>query len=249
MGIGEEESRDPRMLRVSHADRDRVVEILREAAGEGRLEPEELEQRVEAALTARTFADLEPLTADLPAAGPRPRATPAGAPGASGASARPVADAVDAVDAAAGEDGAVRWDVHGLPLRREGAWSVPPVLELHVSGGTARLDYSQARLPEGGSSLIRVQVHGGAVRLSVPGWIAVDSSGVQRFGRAVRDRAARRAVPGGPVTHVITLVGQVYGGSIKVVPSQAGPGARRARRLERHARILGHDRGGRGLLP
>jgi hypothetical protein len=53
-------------LRASDTDRDAVVDRLREAAGEGRLEPEELEQRVERALRARTYGDLAELLADLP---------------------------------------------------------------------------------------------------------------------------------------------------------------------------------------
>jgi hypothetical protein len=54
-------------LRASDADRDAVAERLREAAVEGRLEPEELEQRLHAALRARTYGDLNGLLADLPA--------------------------------------------------------------------------------------------------------------------------------------------------------------------------------------
>jgi hypothetical protein len=53
-------------LRVADADRERVAERLRRAAGEGRLAPEELEERLEAAFAARTQADLAPLVADLP---------------------------------------------------------------------------------------------------------------------------------------------------------------------------------------
>jgi hypothetical protein len=54
-------------VRVADADRERVAERLRLAAGEGRLAPEELEERLEAAFAARTRADLAPLVADLPA--------------------------------------------------------------------------------------------------------------------------------------------------------------------------------------
>jgi hypothetical protein len=53
-------------LLASDADRERVAERLRAAAGEGRLTSEELEERLESAFGARTQADLEPLTADLP---------------------------------------------------------------------------------------------------------------------------------------------------------------------------------------
>lgn len=45
-----------------------VVETLRQAAGEGRLTLEELDQRLEGAHAARTYAELEKLTDDLPAA-------------------------------------------------------------------------------------------------------------------------------------------------------------------------------------
>jgi hypothetical protein len=54
-------------LRASDADRERVADRLRAAAGEGRLTPDELEERVERALSARTDAELEPLVSDLPA--------------------------------------------------------------------------------------------------------------------------------------------------------------------------------------
>jgi hypothetical protein len=53
-------------LRASHDEREAVVERLREAAADGRLDLEELESRVEQALTSRTHAELSVLTADLP---------------------------------------------------------------------------------------------------------------------------------------------------------------------------------------
>src|ERR1700759_578189 len=56
-------------LRVSHEDRDQVAEALRVAAGDGRLTADELDERLELALSARTYDDLAPLLADLPAAG------------------------------------------------------------------------------------------------------------------------------------------------------------------------------------
>jgi Domain of unknown function (DUF1707) len=65
-------SRSHHSLRASDADRDAVVDRLREAAGEGRLEPHEFEQRVDEALRARTYGDLAALLADLPADGRMP---------------------------------------------------------------------------------------------------------------------------------------------------------------------------------
>ena len=62
-------------LLASDADRERVAERLRAAAGDGRLTPAELEERLEVAFSARTDAELEPLVADLPVPPrpPRPR--------------------------------------------------------------------------------------------------------------------------------------------------------------------------------
>jgi sugar phosphate isomerase/epimerase len=55
-------------LRASHEDRNRVVDALRVAGGDGRLSAEELDARLESALTARTLGELAGLTADLPIA-------------------------------------------------------------------------------------------------------------------------------------------------------------------------------------
>jgi hypothetical protein len=54
-------------LRASDADREAVTERLRLAAAEGRLEPDELEDRLHTALRARTYGELDRVLADLPA--------------------------------------------------------------------------------------------------------------------------------------------------------------------------------------
>ncbi len=100
--------------RASHADRDRVVEALRIAAGDGRLTADELDERLEAALTAQTLADLEPLLADL--------TTTAAAP------------VPDLARIAIGSGSA----------RRDGSWVVPRQLEINIGSGSARLDFRQA---------------------------------------------------------------------------------------------------------
>jgi fatty acid desaturase len=61
-------------LLVSDAERDEAAERLRQAGGEGRLTPEELEQRLGRAFGARTRGELDVLVADLPAPPRRPRA-------------------------------------------------------------------------------------------------------------------------------------------------------------------------------
>jgi Flp pilus assembly protein TadB len=65
-------------IRASDADRDRVADRLHRAAVEGRIEPDELEERLHAALRARTYGDLRRLVADLPGdRTPRRRRSPA----------------------------------------------------------------------------------------------------------------------------------------------------------------------------
>jgi hypothetical protein len=56
--MGELEGRDPAQMRISDADRHRVAEVLRDAAGEGRLDLSELEERLEATWAAKTYGDL-----------------------------------------------------------------------------------------------------------------------------------------------------------------------------------------------
>ena len=55
-------------MRASDADRDRAVEILNVAYGEGRLSRDEHDGRLDAALSARTYTDLDQILVDLPAA-------------------------------------------------------------------------------------------------------------------------------------------------------------------------------------
>jgi Domain of unknown function (DUF1707) len=120
-------------LPVSRQDRDRVVGMLRTAASDGRLTDSELDLRLEAALAARTYAELAALTADLPpkiatppagpAAGtaapqaPEPQAPGAQAPGAQapGAQAAVPGGTAGSAGAAAGEPPAAG---HPRRLRR-----------------------------------------------------------------------------------------------------------------------------------
>ena len=71
-------------IRVSDADRDRVAAQLRDHFAAGRITPGELDERLSAALNAKTFGDLRRIMADLPGPVPAPlgaapplRATPA----------------------------------------------------------------------------------------------------------------------------------------------------------------------------
>jgi hypothetical protein len=60
-------------LRAAHADREHVIDLLKAAFVEGRLTKDELGARAGQALTARTYAELAALTADIPAGPPAAR--------------------------------------------------------------------------------------------------------------------------------------------------------------------------------
>ncbi len=55
-------------MRAADADRDRVAGIISTAYSEGRLSRDEYDARLESALSARTYADLDHVVTDLPAA-------------------------------------------------------------------------------------------------------------------------------------------------------------------------------------
>ena len=176
-------------LRASHADRDQVVEVLRVAAGDGRLTADELDQRLEAALTARTLGELAVLTTDLPAA--PSRAVPAAA-----------AEAKDLV----------RIDCVASNTVRNGPWTVPRRMEVRVNSGSVRLDFTQATISE---PLLRLAVDvqaGHLILLTGPG-IVVDADDV-----AVEAGHVRVRPPGGPAAPVvlrIEVTGTVKAGSLK----------------------------------
>lgn len=78
------ERRDPSAgpaMRASDADREAVAATLNEALAVGRLDPVEFQSRLDATFAARTLAELEPITRDLPAATAAESASPPAAAG------------------------------------------------------------------------------------------------------------------------------------------------------------------------
>ena len=194
---------DPKGIRVSHEDRDQVAEALRVAAGDGRLSLEELDERLEAALSARTYADLAPLLADLPGQG-------AGTLALLGAAAAAVPVAPKDV---------VRVKRSGSSISYEGAWLVPKRLELEAHGGSARLDFTRASV-SGPVTEVDVQMRGGSLRIIVPPGYVVDANEVGLRGGSVRDRSRGDSrgepVPDVPVVHRIVVTGKMTGGSVNI---------------------------------
>ena len=151
-------------MRASYDDRDRVVELLRVSAGDGRLTAEELDERLELAMTARTYGELERLVADLPAAGPAASA-PAVAP-----------------------KEVVRIDCRSGHAKREGRWVVPRRMEVRVTSGHAKLDFTEAVIAQP-SLRLDVDVRSGHVLLVTRPGIVVDADDVAVRSGHVRVRA------------------------------------------------------------
>jgi len=101
-------------LRASHADRDRTVEVLRDAAGDGQLTADELDERVEAALSARTRSELVELTADLRVEVDRPAKE------------------------------LVKIDQRFSDVSRTGRWMIPQRMQIKATAGNVKLDFTEA---------------------------------------------------------------------------------------------------------
>jgi hypothetical protein len=99
---------------MSDADRERVVQKLNAAVGEGRITLTEFEERVAGVLAARTFGEVEPYLADLP----QPAAPP-------------VRDVIELKSMASS-------------LNRTGTWTVPRRLVVRNSAGSVKLDFTDA---------------------------------------------------------------------------------------------------------
>jgi hypothetical protein len=181
-------------LRASHQDRDRVVEVLRVAAGDGRLTADELDQRLEAALTARTYAELAVLTTDLPAAN-----APAPAAGA----AFPEPRDVGRIDCGSGS------------TKRDGRWVVPHRLDIRVSSGAVKLDFTEAIITQP-SLQIDAEVRSGQLILVTKPGIAVDADEVE-----IRSGNVKIMQPWGhdaPVSLRVVVNGKIGSGRLLARP-------------------------------
>ncbi|MEV5356739.1 DUF1707 domain-containing protein [Streptomyces sp. NPDC052693] len=147
-------------VRASHADRDRIVDVLRVATGDGRLTLEELDERLEAALSARTVGELAVLTADLP----EPE-----------------------VLGSSGVEDVVRIEQTGSATRRGDAWVVPRRMEIRSAWGEVTLDFTDAVITHG-SLHIDLDLRAGALKLVTRPGIVVDTTGLVTNFSAVKER-------------------------------------------------------------
>ncbi|MEU3791211.1 DUF1707 SHOCT-like domain-containing protein [Streptomyces fructofermentans] len=182
-------------LRASHADRDRVVDVLRIAAGDGMLTADELDERLEAALSARTLSELAVLTVDLPTV--------------STAVAGTAAEVKDVVRIA---------QVFSGKVERTGRWVLPRRLELAVTWCDVTLDFTEAVITQD-TLRIDVAMTGKTLTLVTGQGVEVDTDGLTLVHCRLRHHR-RRTPPGTPVTLRVELVGHKAHGKVVVRPAR-----------------------------
>jgi hypothetical protein len=121
-----------RELRAADTDRERVATVLRQAAAEGRLELDELDERLSQVYAAKTYGELESVLRDLPgtSAGPAP----------------PVSRGGVAVMS---------------EFKRQGRWSVPRVFKCFAFWGGGTIDLREAVFTEPVVKIRAVAIMGG----------------------------------------------------------------------------------------
>jgi hypothetical protein len=182
-------------LRASDADRDRVIELLRAAVADGRLDPAEFDERVDAALAARTVDALAPLTADLIAT---PGSDGALALRSAGTPAEPAAERLTIKEK------------HGS-VRRDGRWTLPHRLVLRTKWSDVTLDLTRA-VRSGPELVIELRVRGGTVELILAPGMVVDANELSvRFSNLAISRDADDSTP---ETLRVHLTGKIRHGRI-----------------------------------
>lgn len=215
---------DPSQVRASDADRHRVAELLRDAAGEGRIDFAELDERLEATYAAKTYADLLPITADLPVrqvglppVGPMPVA--GGVPMA-GATPAVVAPPVVKAFACFSSDA------------RRGLWTVAPTMTASAVLGDVVLDLRQAQFTAR-ETVIRCYSTLGSIKIAVNALTHVVVDGTNAGGQF---KVKPDLVPAqlGPDSPVVRITGYAVLGDVvvqrKPMPEERRRGLWRRRR-------------------
>jgi len=179
----------PPATRASDRERDAVVQRVQQAFAEGRLDDAEFDERMRAALVARTHADLDALLADLPAAAPGPAPAPSGrGPGR-------LAVALKS------------------SVRRGGRWRVPERYTAVVYKGDGWLDLRAAELSGPVTTFLAV-AYKSTVTILVPPSVRVEMTGFGvTQGLAEDDDPGYRLPADAPVIHVR---GIAYKGAVEI---------------------------------
>ena len=187
-------------IRIGHREREAVTAILQEAAADGRLSMDELDDRLDAALQAKTYGELDPLLADLSVELPS-RALISGQTRAQGPP-----------SAGYSREDPLRLDGGMSVEKRRGVWTVPPFMRINQGLGGVKLDCLEATPA---SDLIEIEVIGGAgsIVLVLPDGWAVDTDRLAKAWGSKSVKVSREPAPGKPV---LVIYGSLGMGSFKV---------------------------------
>lgn len=202
-------------LRVSDIERDRVGELLREAYADGWLALEEFNERMEAALSAKTRGDLAGLTQDLV-----PDSTPTLVPEPS----RQMSKSSGATK---------RWMVSVLgDSKHSGIWHPAAEINAVAALGDVKLDLRQASLIEGQLTVQAIAIMGDVEILIAPG-TRVELDGLALLGdKEIRLREDNVA-PNGRTVHVH---GYSIMGDVTIASNEDDLKSRAWRRYQRRLR-------------
>jgi hypothetical protein len=181
-------------LRASDADRERVADILREAAGDGRLSMEELDERLDAVYAAKTYAELEPITRDLPQAGTAQAPAPPAAGGPLRFGGEPTSHGAAAIMGG---------------FSRKGDWVVPKQFSAVAIMGGGEIDLREARFAEPIVTISVVAIMGG-IEITAPEDATVCVTGIGIMG-GFDHSASGSGVTGGPtiIVNGVAIMGGV----------------------------------------
>ena len=196
---------DPREMRISNDDRERVASVLNTAMAEGRLTVNELEERLDKVYAAKTFGDLEPLLRDLPIGHQATHLTLP--PPSAGTS--PVSMPVPS-NRIGGRGTSSNAIAFMSGTGRKGLWTVPPTFTSFALMGGIEIDLSQARFEEAETTIQAFDFMGG-IEIRVPDDVNVQVNGVGFMG-AFEDNLGRQnpPPPGAPIVKITGLA--IWGG-------------------------------------
>jgi DUF1707 SHOCT-like domain len=164
--------------RAADADREAVAERLRVAAGEGRIDLEELDDRLGRAYGARTYGQLRALVADLPGRSVSERGP----------------------DALA-EPETLVLKTTAPNVRQSGRWVVPQRITAETTSGIITIDFTQATCAHREVAVEAVSKTGWIRLILPPGWAArIDPSSTNTS--HIRNKAAETPDPGAPTVIV-----------------------------------------------
>jgi uncharacterized protein DUF1707/cell wall-active antibiotic response 4TMS protein YvqF len=197
--------------------REQVITRVSEGYAEDVFDVDELERRLDVAYAARSVAELEVLVADL---APTTASTAMVLAGPT---------AIDDPDRAATK----KLRVIMSSVERRGRWSVPRALDLRVLWGNAELDFREASLGPG-ITTIHVRVFMANFEVILPPNLGIDVD-VSSFAGNVteRHRVPHDADPARPL---IRIVGTVRFGNLEITTRLPGETARDAYKREKRER-------------